>query len=99
MTESKRARITFAKVVVVMAIVFTVSLGLCGLSVALSSNSAGQGTVYIVMLFAGAAGMLIAGLSLLVTLFAWAIVAIARSSGRKAAEPPRPPGDSNHPGT
>jgi hypothetical protein len=51
------------------------------------------------MLFAGAAGMLIAGLSLLVTLFAWAIVAIARSSSRKAAEPPSPPDDSNRPGT
>jgi hypothetical protein len=97
MTESRRSRITFAKVVVVLAIVFVLSLGLCGLSVALSSASAGQGTVYIVMLFAGGAGMLIAGLSLFVTLVLWAIVAIAGSSRRKTAEPPLPPSDTNHP--
>jgi hypothetical protein len=84
MTESKRSRITFAKVVVVLAIVFVISLGLCGLSVALSSASAGQETVYIVMLFAGGAGMLIAGLGLLVTLVLWMISAIAKSSSRKA---------------
>jgi len=99
MSEAAGSRITFAKVVVVLAIVFVVSLGLCGLSVALSSASAGQGTVYIVMLFAGAAGMLIAGLSLFVTLVLWAIVAIVRSSRRKAAEPPRTPSDSIHPGS
>ena len=87
MTESKHSRITFAKVVVVLAIVFVLSLGLCGLSVALSSASAGQGTVYIVMLFAGAAGMLIAGLGLFVTLVVWAVAASAKSSSRKGAEP------------
>jgi hypothetical protein len=74
---------TIAKVITVLAIVFVVSLGLCGVTSAISSESPGRQNVYIVIMFAGLGGSLISGLALFVTVIVWIIVAIAGSSKRK----------------
>ncbi len=86
MTRPRGKVFTFAKVVTVLAIVFVVSLGLCGVTSAISSASPSQQNVYIVIMFAGLGGSVISGLALFVTVIAWIIVAIAGSSKRKELE-------------
>jgi hypothetical protein len=76
-------RIPFAKIVVGLAIVFVLSLGTCGLTASLSSNSGSQQNGYIVAMIAGLAGTLLSGLGLLVTTIVWVVMAVAGSSSRK----------------
>jgi len=95
MTKPKGKIFTFAKVVTVLAIVFVLSLGLCGLSAAVSSASSGQNDVYAATLVIGLVGMLLSGLALLITLPLWLIVALASGSSRNAAEPQKLFDDKN----
>jgi quinol-cytochrome oxidoreductase complex cytochrome b subunit len=90
MTNPKGKIFTFAKVVTVLAIVFILSLGMCGLSAAISSASSGQNDIYAVTMVIGLVGMVVSGLAVFVTLPLWLIVALASGSSRKAAEPQKP---------
>jgi len=84
-------RIPFAKIVVVLAIVFGVSLGLCGLTFVFSASgsrsSAAAGA------FVGIAGiielgaMLLSAVCLVITVVVWVIAAIFASFSHKDSEP------------
>jgi FtsH-binding integral membrane protein len=87
MTKPRRKVFTFAKVVTVLAIVFVVSLGLCGVTSAISSASPSQQNIYIVIMFAGLGGSVLSGLALFVTVIAWIISAVAGSSKHNAPAP------------
>jgi hypothetical protein len=86
MSKSLVNRIPFAKIVVVLAIVFVLSLGTCGLTASLSSNSGSQQNGYVVVMIAGLAGTLLSGLGLLVTAVVWVIATVAGNSSRKDSE-------------
>jgi hypothetical protein len=79
-------RIPFAKIVLVLAIVFVLSLGTCGLTASLSSNSGSQQNGYVVAMIAALAGTLLSGLGLLVTTVVWVIAAATSNSSRKDSE-------------
>jgi protein-S-isoprenylcysteine O-methyltransferase Ste14 len=76
-------RIPFAKIVVVLAIVFVLSLGTCGLTASLSSHSGSQQNAFVVAMIAGLAGTLLAGFGLLITTVVWVIAVATGSSSRK----------------
>jgi uncharacterized Tic20 family protein len=80
MDGQPRKRFNFAKLVVVLAIAFVISLGMCGMSAAVSSASQGQETIYIVMMFTGLGGMLLSGLALFITVIVWIIATATRGS-------------------
>jgi hypothetical protein len=82
MDDQPRKRFNFAKLVVVLAIVFVISLGMCGMSAAVSSASRGQETIYIVVMFTGLGGMILSGLALFFTLIVWLIASLAGGSKR-----------------
>jgi protein-S-isoprenylcysteine O-methyltransferase Ste14 len=89
MSKSLINRIPFAKILVVLAVVFVLSLGTCGLTASLSSNSGSQENGYVVMMIAGLAGTLLSGFGLLITTIVWVIAAATGSFSRKDSEPQR----------
>jgi hypothetical protein len=89
MSKSLVNRIPFAKIVVVLAIVFVLSLGTCGLTASLSSSSHSQQNGYVVVMIAGLAGTVLSVLGMLVTAIVWVIMSVTASSSRKNSEPQR----------
>jgi hypothetical protein len=84
-------RIPFAKIVIVLAIAFGVSLGLCGLTLALSVSGARQ--QFGVNQIAGVAailslpGMLLSAIGLVVTCAAWVVLSIVKGFSPKDEAP------------
>lgn len=84
MSEPSVSRISFAKVVVVLAVVFGIGVGLCGLDIFLASKGIGKSTeefgvgpldgVSIVV-------MVVSALGLVITVIAWIGAAIFKGSG------------------
>jgi len=78
-------RIPFVKIVVVLAIGFAVSLGLCGLNLVLgliNGGSAAQGKLLVSAVLFEFAGMILCGLGLVVTFIAWIILFLVSRSSR-----------------
>jgi uncharacterized Tic20 family protein len=82
MSEPLGDGINFAKIVTVLAIVFAISLGLCGVTVALTSTVHGGGSVLIFGMIVEAIAMGLSALGLLVTVIVWVIASIASGRGR-----------------
>jgi quinol-cytochrome oxidoreductase complex cytochrome b subunit len=80
-------RIPFAKIITVLAIVFGISLGLCGVTAVLSSggNIGGSFLVGLGILVTAAILLSIAGL--LLTLLVFVTLSIFGSFGEKASQP------------
>jgi hypothetical protein len=77
-------RIPFAKIVIGLAIAFLVSLGLCGMTFALSrGGSSGFANLGILELLA----MALSAAGLIVTAIVWVIVAAVSSFGEKVSQP------------
>ena len=77
MDEPLVDRVNFAKVITVLAVTFGISLGLCGLTAVLSSQTRGSGTV---LIFIGILELIVIGLSalgLVVTVIVWVVASIA----------------------
>jgi hypothetical protein len=84
LSEPSVSRISFAKVVVVLAVVFGIGVGLCGLDIFLASKGIGKSTeefgvgpldgVSIVV-------MVVSALGLVITVIAWIGAAIFKGSG------------------
>ena len=84
MSEPSVSRISFAKVVVVLAVVFGIGVGLCGLDIFLASKGIRKSTeefgvgpldgVSIVV-------MVVSALGLVITVIAWIGAAIFKGSG------------------
>jgi len=90
MTKPLVNRIPFAKIVIGLVIVFILSLGLCGVSVVVAlqpgmphrwarlvNQAAGLDMVVLVL----------SAFGLVVTVIAWVVLAIVRSSVRKVSQP------------
>lgn len=80
--------INFAKVAIVLAIVFVIALGLCGVTGYIGSRPGASGATLpfgIVEL----AAMILSAAGLVLTLVAWVIVSILRVFGYKEQEPQR----------
>jgi hypothetical protein len=80
-------RIPFAKILVIFSVIFVISLGLCGASVAFSSsNSAalGNGTVFVMLMILDGAVMVISGAGAFLTAIVWVIAAIASGPAHKS---------------
>jgi hypothetical protein len=77
-------RIPFAKIVIGLAIVFFVSLGLCGLTFVLSSGAykgfASLGVLELVFMVLSAAGLIL-------TAIVWVTLAAVGSFGEKVSQP------------
>jgi hypothetical protein len=86
------SRIPFAKIVIVLVVVFVISLGLCGVTlvVALGGNGAHSTVSKVLNAIAPVEmdAMLLAGVGLLVTVITWVVVA-AFGLGREQDEPQR----------
>lgn len=82
MSEPLVDRINFAKIVVVLAIVFGISLGLCGVTIALTSTVRGSTSVLVYGVIFEAIAMGLSALGLLVTVIVWVISSIAAGRGR-----------------
>jgi hypothetical protein len=72
-------RIPFAKIVTILAIVFVVSLGLCGLTYAASTGTSGDGGYVIALGLIELAAMALSLLGLIVTALVWLVKAILES--------------------
>jgi hypothetical protein len=95
MSEPQVKRFPFAKIVIVLAIVFVLSLGLCGGTAAFSSASQGQQNSVVVFFFVSIAGMLLSGLGLFVMIPIWIIAVATRNPGSEASEPQKLLDDMN----
>ena len=90
-------RIPFAKIVTVLAVVFGIALGMCGLTAALSSRAMGGngGALRSIQMFVISMGvleliaLLLSAAGLLVTVVAWVVLAAVGSLSRKGTEPQR----------
>jgi len=96
MDEPLVDRVNFAKVITVLAVTFGISLGLCGLTAVLSSQTRGSGTV---LIFIGILELIVIGLSalgLVVTVIVWVVASIAAvHGGGKSDGPQKLFGDSD----
>jgi hypothetical protein len=90
LSESTSHRISFAKVVVVLAVLFGIGVGLCGVDIFLASRGIGKSTqefgigpldaVSIVV-------MALSALGLVITVVAWIIAAVVGNFGKKVSQP------------
>ena len=80
--------INFAKVAIVLALVFVVALGLCGLTGYIGSKPGASGATLPLGILELVA-MILSAVGLMVTLVAWVIVSILRTFGYKEHEPQR----------
>jgi hypothetical protein len=90
-------RIPFARIVTVLAIVFGVSLGLCGMTWIISSGNGsgvglliGLGMLELVAMALSAAGLVL-------TLVVWVILAAIGSFGKNASQPQKLFGEEDEP--
>ncbi len=101
MSKPLIGRIPFAKVVIVLAIVFVISFGLCGLTaVSVMKGSPTNSPVSKLLDVAvpyELIGMLVSGLGLVLTVIVWVVVA-AFGLGRDRSEPERPYGGTDDEG-
>jgi prepilin signal peptidase PulO-like enzyme (type II secretory pathway) len=85
-------RITFVKVVTVLAVAFGLGVGLCGLDFLLASGGIGKSHGEFGVGPLDAPSLIVMTLSacgLVVTTFLWVVFAAVRSFSRKDSEPPR----------
>ncbi len=83
-------RIPFAKIVLILAVVFLVSLGLCGLTVFLSSSGHMNSDPFTSFGILELIAMLLSLAGLLITLFFWALFAIVGSFGHSTSQTEQP---------
>jgi len=80
-------RIPFAKIVTVLAIVFGVSLGLCGLTFVVSSGGSNGGGFIWGLGWLEFAAMAISATGMVLTVVVWVILSAVSSFGSKASQP------------
>jgi len=92
MSKPAGGRITFAKIVTVLAVGFGIGLGLCGLDYLLAANGIGKsheefgvGPLDAVSLVV----MVLSAIGLVLTTILWVVFAAVGSFSRKDSEPPR----------
>jgi hypothetical protein len=90
-------RIPFAKIVAVLAIVFGISLGLCGVTY-VAAVAAKGGDFVVIFGVIELAGMALSAAGLVLTLIVWVILAIAANFTRESSgEPSDDPADDDNP--
>ena len=92
MSERLVDRIPFAKIVTVLAVIFGIALGMCGLNLLLALSPLGRlrafdGGPFSVMGFIELGAMLLSAVGMMVTVVAWVVMAAVGSFSRKGAEP------------
>ncbi len=85
MRERLVDRIPFAKIVIGLAVVFFVSLGLCGLTFAFVSR--GGSGAFANLGIAELLGMVLSAAALILTVFVWVILIAVGSFGDKVSQP------------
>jgi hypothetical protein len=88
--ESRVGRISFAKVVTVLAVLFGIGLGLCGLDYLLAAKGIGKSTVeFGVGPLDGVSlvVMILSAFGLVIAVIAWIITAAVGSVGKKVSQP------------
>jgi hypothetical protein len=94
-------RVNFAKIITVLAIVFGVSLGLCGLTAALNasgiirSNEEFGDSILVGTGILELLGMAVSGVGLVVTTIVWVIASAVSPSSRRSSDPQRLFDDEN----
>ena len=78
--------INFPRIAFVLAVVFMVALGLCGLTAVFSRGSE---NIFFTLGMVELAVMVLSILGLFVTLIAWIVVSVLGSAGYKGSEPQR----------
>jgi hypothetical protein len=76
-------RIPFAKIVTMLAVVFGISLGMCGLMGVFSARLGSAQEVAVVFGVLGAGGILISVVGLVATIALWVVLSVVRSLRRK----------------
>lgn len=93
MTPSSRT--PYTKAITILAIIFGVSLGLCGLTFAASTGMRGDGQWIIILGLIELAAMILSAIGLVVTVIVWLI---ASANGyRSSSDPQKLFDDSNDP--
>lgn len=87
MSEPLLDRIPFAKIVTVLAIVFGVSLGLCGVTFLVSSGGSSGAGFLIGLGVVELAAMGLSAAGLILTIVVWVTLAAVRSFGGKVSQP------------
>lgn len=86
MTEPLTHRVNFAKIITILAIIFGVSLGLCGLTYAASTHVRGDGQWIIIFGILELAAILLSAVGLVITVIVW-IVASATGYRSSSSDP------------
>jgi sugar phosphate permease len=81
MSERMVDRINFAKIVTVLAIVFGISLGLCGVTAALSSTMRGGASVLVFFGIVELIAMACSAVGLVVTVIVWVLASMFGGAG------------------
>ncbi|MGA3008890.1 MAG: hypothetical protein ABSD72_01385 [Terracidiphilus sp.] len=82
-------QIPFAKIITVLAIIFGISLGLCGVTVVLSDGGNRGGSFFIGLQMLVIAGILLSLTCLLLTVLAFVTLSILGSFSGKVSQPVR----------
>jgi hypothetical protein len=81
MDEPLVDRVNFAKIVTVLAIVFGISVGMCGLTAVFSARSPGGESMAVVFGIIELVAMGLSALGLVVTVIVWVIALIFKGRG------------------
>jgi len=84
MTESLVDHVNFAKIVTVLAVVFGISIGLCGLTAALSSQMGGGGDFLLPLGIIELIAMGLSAVGLVLTVVVWVIASIVAGRGGRS---------------
>lgn len=74
-------RVNFARIVTVLAIVFGISIGMCGLTAVFSSRLGGAESIAVALGFIELIAMGLSALGLVLTVVVWVIASIFKGSG------------------
>jgi hypothetical protein len=82
MSEPLVDRIPFAKIITVLAIIFGVSLGLCGMTAFISSREGASGNYFVVFGIIELIAMAGSAAGLILTTIVWVVLSMIRPGGR-----------------
>jgi hypothetical protein len=89
MSERLVDRVNFAKIVTVLASIFGIALGLCGVTFLVSSGGNGTAGFFIGLGVLELAVMGLSAVGLVVTVIVWVIASIAAGRGGRRSEGPQ----------
>jgi len=96
MSQPLIERIPFAKMITLLAIIFGVSLGTCGMTALVSSRMPNGAALFVFLAILELIAALLSAAGLVLTVIMWIVLSAVNSLSRKRSEPQQLFDDSNN---